>query len=115
MPTIMTDPVAVEKSTIVITVSFTDEDGNAVSPATMAWSLVDKDSTVINSRDQVSISNPSSTEDIVLSGDDLAVTESKSRVARWLVLEGTYNSDAGSGLPLKDQCRFYIDNLKKVT
>lgn len=114
MPTEITNVNAVEKSTFIITIAFTDDDGNSVAPATMVWSLVDTNGEVINDRDQVEITDPDNREDIVLTGDDLVITESRSQVPRWLVFEGTYNSDAGNGLYLKDQVKFYIDNLKKV-
>jgi hypothetical protein len=115
MPTIITATKAVEEGTYVITASFYDEDGNAVSPDTMAWSLTDKDGTIINSREDVAISSPGTSENIVLSGNDLAITDDgHSEQVRYLVMEGTYTSALGT-LPLKDQCTFYITNIKKVT
>jgi hypothetical protein len=60
------------------------------------------------------VSSPESTEDIVLSGDDLQLPDGYDEVYRWLVIEGTYSSNAGSGLPIRDQVRFPVANLKKV-
>jgi len=107
---------AIEESTFIITASFTDEDGNAVAPDTAIWTLTDKDGTVINSRSNVTITNPTNSEDIVLSGDDLALQIGESNIAiRILTVEATYDSDAGSDLPLKESVEFIIDNLLKIT
>lgn len=47
---------AVECSTYVITVAFTDDEtpANSITPTTFHWSLVDSVGTVINGRDDVS-------------------------------------------------------------
>jgi len=113
MPTLLTTH-ADEKSTYVVTAAFTDEDGNAVTPNTLTWALTDSDGTVINDRDDESIS-PDTSVDIVLSGDDLQIVDSSDDGVRILTVEGTYNSDAGSGLPLKESCKFIVDNLVAVT
>ena len=119
MPTTISATKAIEGSTFIVTAAFTDEDGSAVAPDTLAWSLVDRNGTVINDRENVSVggspSLPSSSEDIVLFGDDLALADGYDEEERYLVLEGTYTSDAGTGLPLKDHLKFYVVNLKKVT
>lgn len=104
-----------EESSCIITASFYDENDVAVAPDTMTWSLVDEDNNIINNRNEVSISSPETSEDIVLSGDDLSITSGHDEEERYLVLEGTYTSDAGSGLPLKDHLKFYIQNIKKVS
>lgn len=115
MPTEITSKKAVEEGTFIVTAEFKDEDGNAVSPNVMAWSLVDEDGNIVNDKEDVSISSPSSSEDIVLSGDDLALTDGRSEEARYVVFEGTYDSTLGNDLPLKDQIKFFILNLRKVT
>lgn len=119
MPTTISATKAVEQSTFIITAAFTDEEGDAVAPDTLTWSLVDRDGVVINNREDVSVggspSVPSASEDIVLSGDDLTITEGYDEDERYLVLEGTYTSDAGAGLPIRDHLKFYVVNIKKVT
>jgi len=107
---------AIEKSTFVIIVAFTDEDGDAVSPVTANWTLSDGGGTIINSREQVEISSPTSSEDIVLSGDDLALRAGETNLgARILTIEATYNSDLGDGLPLNGSVIFTVDNLIKIS
>ncbi|HDM76324.1 MAG TPA: hypothetical protein ENG51_07620 [Deltaproteobacteria bacterium] len=112
MPTTLTTH-AVEKSTFVITVAFQDEQGNSVTPNELTWTLTDMNGNVINNRDQVSIT-PASSVDIVLSGDDLAL-EGDAPELRVLTVEGTYSSDLGSDLPIKDSVRFIVDNLVAVS
>ena len=106
---------AIEESTYGITIDFYDDAGAAVSPATMTWTLSDKDGTVINARQDVAISNPTSSETITLSGDDLAVSEGESSL-RILTLEGTYDSGTlGTGLAFRDSCQFVVEDLAAVT
>jgi len=104
-----------EEGSGAITMSFTDEDGAAVTPNEVKWSLTDNDGTVINSRDQVS-ETPDTSVTILLSGDDLAFQsgETGNNVKRHLVIEATYNSDLGSDIPLKEDGIFYVDNLAKI-
>lgn len=115
MPTLLDDH-ATEESTFAITVAFTDDDGSAVSPNAATWTLTDSSGTVINSREDVSISSPTSSETIVLSGDDLQILSGETGdVLRILTVEGDYDSSLGSSLPLKGSCKFVLDNLVAVT
>jgi hypothetical protein len=106
---------AIEESTFVVVADFQDEDGNAVAPNSASWSLVDEDGNIVNSREDISINSPSSSENILLSGDDLTLTDGRSEEARYVVVEGTYDSTLGNDLPIKDQIKFYILNLRKIT
>jgi len=108
------DLTAVEKSTLLVAVAFQDEDENAVTPKDITWSLTDARGTVINDRDQVAVDPPAASIDIVLSGDDLTLAQG---VGPWrlLTIEATYDSDAGTDLPLKESARFKIENLIAVT
>ena len=104
---------AKEGSTYIITIAFEDENGDAVTPNEATWTLTDPAGNIINSREAVTISSLSTSIDIVLSGDDLMSLESNGNERR-LLIEGTYDSDAGSDLPLKDEVTFYIDDLVAV-
>jgi len=105
---------AKEQSTIIITVSFADETGKAVTPTSVTWSLTDTSEAIINSRDDESIT-PGTSVDIVLSGDDLTLASTEKIAGkRWLIVKAIYNSDYGTGLYMKDSAVFYIDNLKDV-
>jgi len=104
---------ATEGSTYVITASFTDEDGSAVVPDTVTWTLTDTLGTVINSRQDVS-ETPASSIEIVLTGDDLAVDGYNSPV-RVFTVEGTYTSlTHGAGLLLTGSATFTVERLAGV-
>jgi len=75
----------------------------------MLWTLTDDEGTsVINSREDVAIVTPTSTESILLEGDDLAV-DGNAKTRRKITFQGTYTSaEFGAGLPLKDEATFFI-------
>lgn len=113
------DETAKERGTIALVVSFADENGTPTAPTTMTWSLVDVNGTVINSRSDVTVTTPEASETIVLSGADLQITAAEQSagyalVKRRFVVEITFTSDLGSGLPAKEVAAFLIENLPKV-
>ena len=108
-----------EKSSGVVTAAFEDEDGDAVIPTSILWTLTTVDGvTVINSRDQVVISTMAASVDILLQGDDLAFTETEQdvkEVDRRLTIEAVYNSSLGTDIPLKDDKIITIRNLQYIS
>ena len=118
MPTeFLIDDAFVEKSTGVITLNFKDEDGQPKDPETAKWTLTDDLGNVINSRENVVIASPTSEENIVLSGLDLALSDGFAGNAEWRVLlvQATYDSTFGSDLPLNDFVRFPVRNAVAIT
>jgi hypothetical protein len=113
MPTTITATRATEKSTFVVTASFADESGDAVTPNALTWTLSKTDGTAINSREDIS-ATPDTSVDIVLSGDDLQVFAGDN-YQRVLTLKGDYDSDLGSGLPLNDELYFSVEDLVNVS
>lgn len=107
MATPVLDVEAVEGSTYVLTLTFSDETDGAVTPDTLEWSLYDEDGAVVNDRDGVTVT-PALQTKIVLSGADLAAGNGALRQKRVLGIEGTYSSDLGNGLPLRDEVIFYV-------
>ena len=107
---------AAEDGSFIIQATFKDEDDVAVIPnAGLIWSLTDKDGTVINSREDVSIVS-ASTINIVLSGDDLQIVDQDcSEEERRVIVEGAYDGSLGSDLPIKSVAVFMVVNLIKVT
>jgi len=101
---------AVEESTYIVSAAFTDEDGVAVIPTAITWTLTDGKGVTINSRLDVVIT-PASTIYIVLTGDDLAVSGSRMRI---VTVNATYNSSYGTGLKLKGAATFNLENLVSV-
>jgi len=113
----ITDKMAQEKSTFVISCTLTDEEGNSVVPDSFKWSLVDSGGNVVNSLDGETIT-PANPINIVLDGDDLQILtaeQSQARVRRSVIIEATYTSSNGIGLPLNEEIVFIIENLKKVS
>ena len=109
MPTTL-DTRAVEKGSFVITASFTDENGDAVVPKTVKWTLVDAETEdIVNSREQVS-ATPATSVDILLQGDDLAILHGQRKELRELIVEWTYDGSLGNDIPQKDMARFYVTN-----
>ena len=113
MPTALAEK-AVEKSTFVISASFYDESDPPVlvTPNTISWKLTDEFGGQISGA--LGTIAPSSTVDIVLSGDNLIIT-SEGHLVRLLYVETTYDSNLGSNLPLKDYVRFEIDPIRVVS
>ena len=94
-----------EKSTYIVSV------GLNFTPDAMTWRLTDEDGTVINSRSAVSVTVPSTANEITLTSADLAVTNA-ARVRRVFTVKGTYNGGANS---FADEMRFDIKELKGVS
>ena len=103
---------AIEQSTYIIAVTFTNENGNSLVPDTVAWTLTDAKGAVINDREDVS-ATPAATVNIVLSGDDLAIIAGSNN-KRVVTIEATYNSAYGTGLPLNARATFTIEDLVKI-
>ena len=107
---------APERGTFGILCTFTDEDGDALTPDTLTWTLTDVDGLVVNSRQDIEVSSISSATTIVLSGADLAVTDASDRGRkRRFAIEGTYDSDLGNDMPLTGECEFTIDAYAGVS
>ncbi len=112
MPTTITSVRANEKGTLIVSSSFTDEDGTAVIPETLTWTISKTDGTIVNARQDVAAS-AAETVKIVLSGDDLQIFPGDN-LQRVLTLKATYNSTLGTGLPLNDEVYFSIEDLVNV-
>ena len=118
MPTFLDDSNdrVIEGSTALFSITFTDEEDVVIQDAditALTWTLSDVDGVVINEKEDEAIVSPTNPQEILLQGDDLAITGTEN-VQRVLTIEGTYNSTNGSNLPIKDQVRFWVDNLAAV-
>lgn len=106
-----------ERGTYVLNIACTD-DGNsnvAIAPTTLTWTLLNKFGDIINSREDVAIDTPTSSEDVVLSGADLALVhgETADKVIRVFIVEGTYDCDlTGGELPLRAREYFTLENFE---
>lgn len=102
---------ATEKSTYPINCIFENEDEEAVIPNSITWTLLNSSGTIINNREDISVT-PASEVNIVLQGDDLAITDED--LKRSVIIKWTYNSDLGTNLPMWAQVNFTIENIKDV-
>jgi len=107
---------AIEESTYIITLAFTDEDGDPVVPTMITWTLSNTTGTVVNSRLDVAIAVPAASVDVLLQGDDLQILSGEvNQGVRTFTVEATYLSLLGADLPLNASVRFIVDNLLMIT
>jgi len=104
---------AMERSTYLVPVAFTDEDGAAVTPTAVTWSLVKANGDVVNGREDVALT-PATSVGILLYGADLAILDGQGYEARSVVVEYTYDSTLGDDIPGKQEIVFTIANLKRI-
>ena len=111
MPTTITTQ-AIEESTYVVTFTFKDEDGVAMTPNSITEKLTDLSGTVINS---ISRSvTPASVLTIVYTGDDLTLSEGVGR-KRLCTVSGTYDSSYGTSLSYVETAKFEIRDILTIT
>jgi hypothetical protein len=94
------------KSTYKVTINWLDDADEPVGPDNLLWTLLNGDSIVVNSRDEVTASVSSGVTNVALYGDDLNVLTSG--IERVFVISGTYNSTLGSNLPISACLKFEI-------
>ena len=104
-----------EKGTFGFSVSFYDEETPpvAVTPNNIKWSLYDEDGAIVNSRQDIVITPTASVITIVLSGNDLELSDIQ-KFNRRVLIEYDYNSNLGNNLPSKIEYEFIIENLDNV-
>ena len=106
-----------EKGTLVVHVSWLDEAGNAVQPTAATWSLSDMAGGEVNGRTGVDFYEAlSTTNNIVLTGADLAVLPGAPDNRRVVTVEATYTSATyGPGLNLRAAVIFTLEDLVAVS
>lgn len=104
-------PNAKDGGTYLIAATFKDENGSAVTPNAITWSLFGANENYINSRSAVSIGSPATAIDILLTGNDLNYSDG---AVRHIVILADYDSDAGTGLSMREQESFRIVNITGV-
>lgn len=98
--------------TAIISMTFLDENEGETPVSNLQWQLINKAGDIINERDFAS--NSFSGDTVVLSGADLLLATNLDSGERWFAVKGTYNSDAGSDLPLIGELKFTIVDVKNV-
>jgi len=76
-----------------IVVTFTDESGNAVTPTSVMWILSDSQGNIVNERENVEIDPVGASATIVLSGEDLVLSDAYLGTMRVLTVKMVYASD----------------------
>lgn len=104
-----------EKSTYNIVVTFTDENGDAVSPTTMTWTLT-RASTglVVNGREDEVVATPTSSETIKLTNDDLELLGSEDEIFILTVKATIIDGDTNTWYA-NDEVQFIVKNLVGVS
>jgi hypothetical protein len=103
---------AEEQSTYPVVVACLDETGAPVVPNDWRWTLLKPNGDIVNGREDVTLT-PAFEMTVLLFADDLAVEDGETRT-RTLLVEGSYDSDLGNDLPLRDSVNFRIKDLKGV-
>jgi len=104
---------AVERSTLVLSVSFYDEADEEITPLTIAWTLTDRYGVVVNSRQAVSVT-PATSVTIVLTGADLALLGEMDDGVRLLLVTATYSGHGGT-ISLREEIEFTVRALAGVS
>ena len=94
-----------EESTIVMTVTATDAQGDPVTLIDPTYILSDRDGNELKTGSVVD-------DKVVLSCSDLAI--GTNGVTRVLLVKGTYNSTEGNGLCINQETRFTLTDLINV-
>lgn len=104
--------IALERSTVAAVASFRDEDGELVTPTVIKWSLTDGDGAIVNNLSNIDIA-PANTINIVLSGDDLAMTPGDDG-RRQVVIRAEYDGKLGDDLPIVGVLEFTVRNVPGI-
>ena len=92
----------------VVVATYTDEDGSAVTPSSVTWTLHDEAGKVVNSRSGVS-ETPGTSNNILLSGADVTCTTGQNERRR-LTVSIVYDSSYGSDIPQVDYVWILVKN-----
>ena len=106
---IMYENKPMEGGSAVLCISFKDDNKSPIVPLTLSWTLCDALGGIINNRQDEVVDTPASVTKILVYGDDLKLTDAEDDGFRLVLLDGTYDSSLGDGIPLKDQFGFYIE------
>lgn len=104
--------IVLERSTVAAVASFRDEAGELIIPSVIKWTLTDGDGNVINNQANIDIV-PANTVNIVLSGDDLAMTAGDDG-RRQVVIRAVYDGTLGDDLPIVGVLEFTVRNVPGI-
>lgn len=112
MPLILTGT-AVRGGSVGMKITIVDENGDALVPTAATWTLTDLEGSVINSRTDVAISPLASEMTVLMSGDDLAISDATNEYEIELfTFEGTYDPGDASAAPIRESGEFPVYNTE---
>lgn len=88
-----------------VTVYYFDHDGNAVTPDSANYTLMDSEGSIVNEKVNEPITGLSTSSFIFLSGDDLKSGYSK--LTQYIIIEAVYDTDK----PIRDFAKFTVLDL----
>lgn len=100
-----------EEGHIAFDCQFYDETGETVTPDTVQWTLTDTNGRVITTQTGIT---PATTITILITGEQLALPDPL-LIKRHCLVEWTFTSTLGAGIPDKNQIEFNIQELTAVT
>ncbi len=101
-----------EKGTLVLTISFFDEDEVAAIPTSVTWRLTDMNGVTVNGLIDKT-ETPAEVIQIVLVGNDLALGGTPVGFKRKFTVEAPYNSTLGP-LIINEEAEFDIEDLLNI-
>lgn len=108
----LTEP-AIDGSTYYITFEFWDKHTPpiAITPTSIMWTLINEHGAVINGRQDVIISLPAASVEIVVFGDDILFADGAKRI---ITVKALYDDPPLADLPLNDEAQFSITDLRVI-
>lgn len=110
-----------EKGSIFFILDFKDQDDVSIgvgSLKSIIWSLTDTQDNVINARSNINIPITKNPQEILLSGNDLAISNTTNEKGRILTVEYTYDTtEQGkvyNDVPAKYEYSFKIEDFKII-
>jgi len=103
-----------EKTTAVVTCTFTDEDGSAVTPSTTTYRIDDVDTDTQILDDTVIVPSSSAEDYVITAAQNAMVTATKPREVHRLTITFTYTG-AGAGQTGRGEYEFVVKNMTKIT
>ena len=110
MPITLADQVP-DGSAAVATATFTDEDGVAVIPDSINWSLFDPDGAIVNSKEEVSVAVPAASVDILIEGENNLYSGGYKRT---FVIEAVVDLAAGNNQDSNESATYQILDIPGV-
>jgi hypothetical protein len=101
------DIFAKEEASVFVTAVFKDSAKVLVVPTSIEWTLKDEEGTVINSREDISVT-PASSVTILLKGDDLPCDGALERLFIYFNVE--YTDDVTPNVPIKEKSLIIVSD-----